>query len=217
MAGNDGDAHHRIRFCVLGPFQVWRDGAPTGVGGAQQRAVLAFLLTEHERTVSVDQIADAVWGERPPAGYAATIQTYVFRLREALEPDRAKGEPPGVLVTERGGYRLKIDPGGLDAAAFESLIESGDSLLASGRPAEAAADLRRALSLWRGPVLADLAGYDFVARLGSRLDELRLRAIELRTDAELALGHNASMIAELNSLAELHPLREHLQAQRVLA
>ncbi|MDX6244972.1 MAG: hypothetical protein QOE76_2695 [Frankiales bacterium] len=179
--------------------------------------MLAFLLTEHERTVSVDQIADALWGERAPAGYAATIQTYVFRLREALEPGRAKGEPPGFLVTERGGYRLKIDPGGLDAAAFESLIESGDSLLASGRPAEAAADLRRALSLWRGPVLADLAGYDFVARLGSRLDELRLRAIELRTDAELALGHNASMIAELNSLAELHPLREHLQAQRVLA
>jgi YVTN family beta-propeller protein len=217
VRGNDGDAHHRIQFCVLGPLQVLRDGTPVSVGGAQQRAVLAFLLAERERAVSVDQIADALWGERPPAGYAATIQTYVFHLREVLEPERAKGDPPGVLVTEPSGYRLKIDPGAIDAADFESLIESGESFVVRGLPAEAAADLGRALSLWRGSVLADLAGYDFVARLGSRLDELRLRAIESQIDAELALGRHASMIAQLNSLAEAHPLREHLQAQRILA
>ena len=165
----------------------------------------------------MDEIADALWGERPPAGYAATIQTYIFHLREVLEPERAKGDPPDVLVTEPGGYRLRIDPGAVDVTGFECLIESGESFVARGLPAEGAADLRRALSLWRGSVLADLAGYDFVARLGSRLDELRLRAIESRIDAELALGHHASMLAEINSLAESHPLREHVQAQRILA
>jgi YVTN family beta-propeller protein len=214
---NDGDSHHPIQFRVLGPLQALRDGAPLSLGGAQQRAVLAFLLTERERAVSVDEIADALWGERPPAGYATTIQTYVFRLREVLEPERAKGGPPGVLVTEPGGYRLKIDPEAVDAARFERRIESGESFVARGLPAEGAADLRRALSLWRGSVLADLAGYDFVARLGRRLDEVRLRAIESRIDADLALGRHASMIAELNSLAESYPLREHLQAQRILA
>jgi YVTN family beta-propeller protein len=214
---NDGDTHHRIRFGVLGPLQVLRDGTPVSIGGAQQRAVLAFLLVERERAVSVEQIADALWGEHPPAGYAATIQTYVFHLREVVEPDRAKGDPPGVLVTEPGGYRLKVDPAAVDAADFERLIKSGESFIVRGLPAEGAADLSRALSLWRGSVLADLAGYDFVARLGSRLDELRLRAAESRIDAELALGEHASMIAELNSLAESNPLREHLQAQRILA
>ncbi len=179
--------------------------------------MLAFLLAERERAVSVDQIADALWGERPPAGYAATIQTYVFHLREVLEPDRAKGKPPGVLVTEPGGYRVKVDPGAVDAAVFESLIESGESFLVRGLPAQGAADLTRALSLWRGSVLADLGGYDFAARFGARLDELRLRAMESRIDADLALGRHASMIAELTSLADLHPLREHLQAQRILA
>jgi peptide/nickel transport system substrate-binding protein len=217
VGGQDGDAHHRIQFRVLGPLQVLRDGNPVSIGGAQQRAVLAFLLAERERAVSVDQIADALWGERPPAGYAATIQTYIFHLREMLEPDRTKGDPPGVLVTEPGGYRLTIDPGEVDAADFEFLIESGESFVMRGLPAEGAADLRRALSLWRGSVLADLAGYDFVARLSSRLDELRLRAIESRIDAELALGHHTSLIVELNSLAQSHPLREHLQAKRILA
>jgi DNA-binding SARP family transcriptional activator len=183
VGGNDGDGHHGIQFRVLGPLQVSRDGGPLSLGGAQQRAVLAFLVTERDRAVSVDEIADALWGERPPAGYAATIQTYVFHLREVLEPERAKGDPPGVLVTEPGGYRLKIDPEAVDAADFERLIESGESFVARGLPAEGTADLRRALSLWRGSVLADLAGYEFVGRLRRRLDEVRLRAIESRIDA----------------------------------
>jgi YVTN family beta-propeller protein len=217
LGGHNGDIPHRIQFCVLGPLRLLRDGIPVSVGGGQQRAVLAFLIAERERAVSVGEIADALWGERPPAGYSTTIQTYIFHLREVLEPERAKGIPPAVLVTEPGGYRLNIDPGAVDAAEFERLIESGERFVAGGMPAEGAADLRRALSLWQGAVLADLAGYDFVARIAGRLDERRLQALESRIDAELALGHHASMIGELKSLAQLHPLREHLQAQWILA
>ncbi len=165
----------------------------------------------------MDQIADALWADRAPAGHAATIQTYVYHLREVLEPDRAKGEPPRILITEHGGYRLKIDRNAIDVAEFEDLVDSGERLLAEGSPAEGASDLGRALSLWHGSVLADLAGFDFVARLNGRLDELRWRAIESKIDAELALGRHASMLAELNSLTESQPLREHLQAQRILA
>jgi YVTN family beta-propeller protein len=134
-----------------------------------------------------------------------------------LEPARAKGEPPVVLVTEPGGYRLDVESDRLDSANFTRLLWSGENFIAHGSPAEGAADLSEALSLWRGSVLADLAGYDFVAQLGRRLDELRLRAVESRIDADLALGRHASVIAELNSLAESHPMREHLQAQRILA
>ncbi|MDX6228900.1 MAG: hypothetical protein QOI76_2290, partial [Frankiales bacterium] len=135
VSGNDADANHRIEFRILGPLEVLREGTPISVGGAQQRAVLGFLVAERRRTVSVDQIADALWGEHPPAGYAATIQTYIFRLREVLEPGRQKGDPPGVIVTEPGGYRLRIEPGSVDAAAFEDLIETGESLVGRCLPA----------------------------------------------------------------------------------
>jgi DNA-binding SARP family transcriptional activator len=212
-----GDDQGRLRFCVLGPLQVFYDGAPVRIGGAQQRAVLAFLLVERQRAVSMDQIADALWAERPPAGHAATIQTYIYHLRETLEPDRAKGEPPRFLVTEPGGYRLDIDPGAIDEGEFECLIESGERLLSQGSPADSVADLDRALSLWRGTVLADLSGFDFAVRHGGRLDELRWRAIESKIDAELALGRHGAMLANLNSFADSQPLREHLQAQRILA
>ena len=217
MAADETDRQDRLRFAMLGPLQVWRDGTLLGLGGAQQRAVLAFLLAERERVVSVDQIADALWREHPPAGYAATIQSYVFRLRELLEPGRRRGEQPGVIVTEPGGYRLDVDPDAVDAAVFQRLLESGERFLAAGQPAEGAEDLARALSLWRGSVLADLGGYDFAAHLARRLEELRLRALESRFEADLALGLHGSVIAELTSLAESHPLREHLQAQRLLA
>jgi YVTN family beta-propeller protein len=214
---SDADDRRGIRFCVLGPLQVLRDGAQLRIGGAQQRAVLAFLLVERDRVVSVDQIVEALWADRPQAGHTATIQTYVYHLREVLEPDRAKGEPPRVLITEPGGYRLNINPDTIDETEFERLIESGERLLAQGSTAESVTELGRALSLWRGSVLADLASFDFVARLGGRLDELRWRAIESKIDAQLALGQHVSMLAELNSFVESQPLREHLQAQRILA
>src|SRR3954447_1200646 len=99
VRGGEKDDQPQIRFCVLGPLRVLRDGAPVPVGGAQQRAVLAFLLVERERAASVDRIADALWSDHPPAGHTATIQTYIYHLREILEPDRVKGEPPSILIT----------------------------------------------------------------------------------------------------------------------
>ena len=217
MAAEETPRQDRVRFAVLGPLRVWRDGTLLGLGGAQQRAVLAFLLVERDRAVSVEQIADALWREHPPPGFAATIQSYVFRLREVLEPGRRRGEHPGILVTEAGGYRLDADPGAVDVDVFQRLLESGERSLLAGRPAEGAEALARALALWRGSVLADLGGYDFVSHLARRLEELRLRALESRFEADLALGRHASVIAELTSLTESYPLRERLQAQRLLA
>ena len=90
MAGSDADDERRIRFVCSRPVAGVSRGAPVRVGGAQQRAVLAFLLVERDRAVSVDQIADALWADHPPAGHAATIQTYIYHLREILEPGRAR-------------------------------------------------------------------------------------------------------------------------------
>ncbi|MFL6100296.1 MAG: ABC transporter substrate-binding protein [Actinomycetales bacterium] len=206
-----------LELCVLGALEVRRGGTPLALGGAQQRAVLAVLLAEAGTTVSLDRVADTLWGEHPPAGFVTSIQTYVFRLRELLEPGRARGAPARLLVTEPGGYRLHLDGQLLDAAQFRLLAAAGATALDSGDPAEARRLLDRALALWRGDVLADLEKFEFVEPYAAQLDELRLAALEHRIEAELALGHHAAVLPELRHLVSQHPLREGLRAELMLA
>jgi YVTN family beta-propeller protein len=217
MADADGDRRRGLEFGILGPLRVLHAGAPLPLGGPQQRAVLALLLVHAEEVVAVARIADELWGERPPAGFATTIQTYVFHLRAALEPGRSRGAPGAVLVTEAGGYRLYPGDGTVDAAAFEQGVRSGRALLAVLDYEHAAAKLQQALGLWRGSVLSDISDYEFVGTVAARLEQLRLDATEARIEAELALGRHRSLVHELDQLVADHPLRERLQAQRMLA
>src|SRR6478735_6652925 len=159
-------------FCVLGPLHVRRAGLPVSLGGRPQRAVLARLLMEPNRAISVEQIADALWGERTPAGAVTTIQTYVSHLRDVLEPSRPRGSPPRVLVTEQRGYRLDVATDSIDSLQFELAAAAGRAMLDQGCHEAASVRLRDALALWRGEVLDDLAEYDFVRELAAHLDTL---------------------------------------------
>ena len=141
----------------------------------------------------------------------------MFHLRQALEPDRARGAAGGVLVTRDRGYLLRVDREHLDAALFQDGFTAGRAALEAGRYAEAAETLRQALDLWRSPVLADLADYAFTRPEAARLEELRLAALEARIDADLALGRHDALTAELEQLAAEHPLRERLHGQLMLA
>jgi YVTN family beta-propeller protein len=179
--------------------------------------VLALLLLEANRVVSMDRLAEDVWGGHPPEGWATTLQTYVFHLRRALEPGRGRGAAGGILVTRDRGYLLRVDRKQLDAAQFASGFTAGRAALEAGRCAEAAQTLRQALDLWRGGVLADLADYAFTRPEAARLEELRLAAVEARIDADLALGRHDALTAELDALAAEHPLRERLHGQLMLA
>ena len=204
-------------FGILGPLEVSRSGRAVPLGGPRQRAVLALLLLEANRVVSMDRLAEDVWGGDPPEGWVTTLQTYVFHLRRALEPDRARGAAGDVLVTRDRGYLLRVDREHLDAALFQDGFTAGRAALEAGRYAEAAETLRQALDLWRSPVLADLADYAFTRPEAARLEELRLAALEARIDADLALGRHDALTAELEQLAAEHPLRERLHGQLMLA
>jgi DNA-binding SARP family transcriptional activator len=179
--------------------------------------VLALLLLEANRVVSMDRLAEDVWGGHPPEGWATTLQTYVFHLRRTLEPDRARGATGEVLVTRDRGYLLRVGREELDAARFQDGFTAGRAALEAGRPAEAAEMLREALGLWRSGVLADLADYAFTRPEAARLEELRLAAVEARIDADLALGRHDALTAELEQLVAAHPLRERLHGQLMLA
>ncbi len=108
---------------------------------------------------------------------------------------------PAVLVTRDRGYLLHVDRAYVDSAVFEDGFTAGRAALDAGRYAEAAQTLRRALDLWRGPVLANLADYAFTRPEAARLQELRLAALEVRIDADLALGRHDALTAELDGLA----------------
>ena len=208
---------NRLAFAILGPLRVTDAGVPVVLGGRQQRAILARLAVAGASGVSLEQLADMLWGERPPGGFATTIQTYIFHLRKVLEPERGRGAPGRVLVTENGRYRLTIPPEALDVTTFRRTVDAGQRLLADGESAAAAAEIQQALALWRGEVLEDLAEYEFVAPLAARLNEERQAALESLIDCELALGEHAAVIGELDELIAQHPLREQLHQRRVLA
>ena len=202
----------KLEFCLLGPVVVRCGEVALPVPRGRQRAVLAVLLLNAGRVVSVGEIAETLWGTAPLPSATATVRNYVKRLRRVLgDADQAR------IVTRSPGYVIRVDPGELDVARFEVLLE-GARDAARGGSWEAAADqARAALALWRGEPLADVESEALALREVPRLAELRLQAAELRIDAELRLGRHGVVIAELERMAAAHPLREHLHALLMLA
>jgi WD40 repeat protein/serine/threonine protein kinase/DNA-binding SARP family transcriptional activator len=208
--GTPGEASYRgstLKVRVLGPLEVLSNGAGVRLGGPKQRTVLALLAAEVGKPVSVDTLVDGVWGDEPTAGARSTLQTYVSNLRAAI------GD---VIVRDEGGYRLAADPAEVDAVEFERTVEHAAALVETD-PVEAAQRLRAALALWRGHPYADVPGCFALELEARRLEELRLRAVETRIEAELALGGHAQLIAELEVLCEEFPTYERFRVQHMLA
>ncbi|MEV0388570.1 BTAD domain-containing putative transcriptional regulator [Nonomuraea sp. NPDC050643] len=179
---------------------------------ARQRVVLATLLLEANRLVSVDRLIDAVWDDNPPSTARGQIQTCVSRLRRALDDagldDMIETRPPG--------YLFRVGDGALDMHVFERLHAEGRSAAQGERLEEAVETLRRALALWRGTPLADVDSR-LVRSAGTRLAESRLSVIEECVEAELRLDRHHEVISELMALVAEHPLRERLRAQLMTA
>ena len=193
-------------FRILGPLDVRVDDRPLALGGARQRALLGLLLLHANEVVSSDRLVDELWGD---AEGSKALQVAVSRLRKVIGRD--------VLVTRPPGYQLRVEPGQLDLHRFEQLVADGRAALAADNPGAASLTLREALALWRGAPLADLTFESPLQTELARLEELRLAALEDRIDADLALGRHADAIGELEALSALHPLRERLRAQLMLA
>jgi predicted ATPase/DNA-binding SARP family transcriptional activator/tetratricopeptide (TPR) repeat protein len=193
-----------VQVGILGPLEV-RDGSGRliDVAGTRLRALLIRLALDAGRPVGVANLVDAVWGDRPPADEANALQTLVSRLRRAL------GDSDSV-VQSPAGYRLVLDPDDVDANRFERAAADGAAALRAGDAAASSSRLGEALRMWRGPALVEVG--DFAAPAVTRLHELRL-AVQLdRIDAELCLGRPGAVTAELDALAEEHPLHERLAA-----
>lgn len=202
-----------LEFRILGSVDVVAHGQSLAPGGRRERALLALLLLSANRVVASERLVDELWPDRAPKEALHSLRVAVSRLRKALhEVGGAE-----VLVTQSPGYLIRADPEALDLVRFEHLVVRAREEMARGEPHEAGSTLREALSLWRGPALADVADASFARAEGARLEEARLTALEARVEADLAAGRLAELPAELDALTRSHPLREGLWGQRMLA
>ncbi|HEY2674565.1 MAG TPA: BTAD domain-containing putative transcriptional regulator [Rugosimonospora sp.] len=201
-----------MEFGLLGPLLVSRGGVVVPVRRGNQRTVLARLLLAANRTVSVDAIAEALWGSVLPPSARVTIRNYVRRLRQGLGDDGRKR-----IAAQPHGYMIHVAPGELDVSRFEDLLETARASAQAGAWDETAARARAALALWRGEPLADVESAALALREVPRLAELRWQALETRIDADLRRGAHAEVVAELRHLVGTHPLREQVHGFLMLA
>jgi DNA-binding SARP family transcriptional activator len=214
---------------VLGAVQAHLGDDPVDLGTRKQRALVAALAMHHGRPVSVDALVDMLWGDGAPPGVSGTLQAYIAGLRRTLEPDRAARAPSTVLVTVAPGYALRVDEDDLDAARFDRAVSRAHrrigqlarlhdpSGLTADELSSIVAELDGALALWRGTPYLELEDAPSAVAERSRLEELRVVALEDRAVAALELGQHATVAGELEALTTAYPLRERLWGLRALA
>lgn len=196
-----------LRFEVLGPLRVVSDSDEVPISGPKRRALLTRLLLDANRPVAAATLAEDLWDGAPPPGAAATLQSHVSHLR------RAVGDQ---LRTVANGYLIEVPPDGLDSDVFEAEVARAHRVLAS-EPAVAVEILDRAQRRWRGSPLADAAGASWARPEITRLEDLRLEAVECDLEARLALGDHAGVAARAEAAVDRDPLRERLWALLITA
>lgn len=190
---------------MLGPLDVWRDGARVPLTAPRQRALLALLLLRANEPAAQDELIEALWDGAAPRTARAAFQNQIHALRRLLGAEAVERMP--------AGYVLHVAPDALDAERFWRLASDAPYLEARER----AARLRDALALWRGTPFSELPGDSAAQAAAARLEEQRLGAVEERIDADLELGEHAALVPELQELVARHPLRERFWAQLMLA
>jgi DNA-binding SARP family transcriptional activator/WD40 repeat protein len=190
---------------VLGPLTIGDDGALS----PRDRVVLSALVVRNGSATSAEQLADALWGDQPPASWHKVVPGCVNRLRKVLGVS--------AIVTSANGYRLELPDDEVDVRRFERLAGKGHQMLALGEPDRAILAFREALALWRGPPLCDVEEWALARVEVERLEELRLEAEEAVIDASLRVGLQAGIMAEARSRVAQAPVRERRWALLALA
>lgn len=185
---------------VLGPVDLFSEGETISIGGHHQGKLLAALVLAANHAVSLEHLAQILWGEEIPSSRDNTIQSYVYRLRHLIGSD--------AIVSEGHSYMLEVDVGDVDALRFEMLL----NLAADARddPERRNQLTRECLALWRGEPFGDFGDEDPFRLEAIRLVELRLSAMELRLESDLALGHEEKVVGTVEAMVEEHPYNEKL-------
>lgn len=207
-----------LHFQILGPLAVYRDGTALPLSGIRQRAILAYLLLRPNRVTATSQLISALWTGDAPLTARKMVQNAVWRIRNLLPaPDQEHSAGTVVLQSREPGYLLHVDPQALDLHRFRDLVTAGRERMRRGAVEQASQQWRRALALWRGPMLADLAEEGICWPELKATETERLDVLEDWFDAELSLGRHDSILSDLQAVARAEPRRERLAAQLMLA
>jgi DNA-binding SARP family transcriptional activator len=211
-----------VQFGLLGELVVKGDRGTLAVGGPRQRALLALLLLNANRTVPADRLLDELWRDRAADASSQALLMAVSRLRHAMveDPSDRDRRPTAVaerITTREHGYLLRIEAGELDSVEFERELAAGRAALVQGEPAIALAQLSSALGRWRGDALDEFRDHPWARLDALRLEALKVEALEERIAAELSLGNHGAVVGELERLIAVHPERERLHEQLMIA
>ncbi|WP_238005231.1 BTAD domain-containing putative transcriptional regulator [Dactylosporangium sp. AC04546] len=196
-----------VRVRLLGPVEALVDGAWRPVAGLRRQALLAALALQAREVVSAEALVDLVWDGDEPAKANNSLQSHVSFLRRELALR-------DVIVGRAPGYVLDLGVGGTDVEVVDGLVRQARAETDPGRRTGL---LRLALRWWRGPALAGLHDLSWFGEQAARLEAVRRGAAWALTDARLALGEHRALVAELEHLADQHPLDEELHRQLMLA
>jgi DNA-binding SARP family transcriptional activator/tetratricopeptide (TPR) repeat protein len=202
-----------VEFGLLGPFECRVDGEPVHLRSPNGRILLAALLVEPGRLVSVVDLIEAIWGTRQPDDPRAALHVCLTRLRAGLT---AAGLP-GLIVSEAGGYRVDVAAESVDVARFRCRLERATAAAGQADATGEGTELTEALRLWRGDPFSDVSSGYLQRRYGLQLVEQRLHAVERRIELRLAAGQHADVVDELTQLTAAYPLQERLWTQLMTA
>jgi DNA-binding SARP family transcriptional activator len=200
-------------FRILGPLAVIDKGREITPTAPKVRQVLTFLLVRRNQVVQVSEFVDELWSNHPPDSAMTTLQTYIYKLRKDVL------DPSGLarLHTKPCGYLLDVADENIDVCRFDSLSGQGRAALENNDPAQATRLLSEALGLWNGQALVGVTAGEILSAHVTRLEENRLRALEMRIEADMALGRYQEIISELKVLVFRYPLHERFHGDLMLA
>jgi SARP family transcriptional regulator, regulator of embCAB operon len=210
----------RIEINVLGPLEVDVGGVSIVPTASKPSQLLAVLALNAGNVVTVNSLTDELWASEPPRSVVPTLHTYILKLRRNLAmalPDNGDVTAKDILATRRAGYVLNVEPTAVDAIRYERLSAAGRQAVNEGDHERASRILAEALSLWRGPALADVPMGPQLAIEALRLDENRLGDLHLRIEADLKLGRHHQLLGELATLCMRHPMLENFCVQHMIA
>jgi DNA-binding SARP family transcriptional activator len=196
---------------VLGAIRVELDARVVKIAAPRQRALLALLLLDVNRTVSSSRLIDGIWGETPPQHPDSALHIVVCRLRHALDTAASR------LVRDAVGYRIVLEHDELDLTRAESYAESARRAMDARDARKASAEYAAALACWTGEPLADVASFPFHDGAARRLREFQLGLVESRNVAYLRCGRHLDVLPDIETWIEANPWRERLRAQQMVA
>lgn len=200
-----------LDFRLLGPLEVFADDK-VDIEGRRQQVVLAMLLLDPGRVITVARLVDAVYGDEPPRTAETQIHICVSQLRRRFGPHTDRD----LIITHSAGYLIQLDESELDVAQFRRHVAKGREAVRAGDPETAVSRLRAGLAIWRGEALAGMTSGP-VQNAAVRLNEERFSALQDCIDLELGLRRHHGLLGELTELVAAHPLREKLHTQLAVA